>query len=163
MQKRTVPYFVGRTAELTRLHQDLGAGEVVDIWSVKGMGGIGKSELALQYLYRYQDSYPDGILWLDATSATLAEESIGFGIGALQLDIAQELPPQQKIQAVWANWQGTDPVLVVLDNINTVEDFSQAKGQSPPQLLLDYCKHRLQKILKTLRQRILLSVVEFHL
>ena len=103
---------------MTRLHQDLGAGETVDIWSLKGMGGIGKSELALQYLYRYQDSYPDGILWLDATSATLTEDIIGFGIGALQLNITQELPPQQKIQAVWANWQGTAPVLVVLDNID---------------------------------------------
>ena len=41
--------FVGRDKELARLHQELQESERIAITSITGMGGIGKTELALQY------------------------------------------------------------------------------------------------------------------
>ena len=63
------PGFLGRTDDLGRLHaalQDMGtAGErgAVGIVpaGVTGMGGIGKTQLAVKYVYQYRHHYPDGI------------------------------------------------------------------------------------------------------
>ena len=37
-----------------------------------GMGGIGKTQLAVEYVYRHRGDYPDGIFWIDA-AGPLAE------------------------------------------------------------------------------------------
>jgi TIR domain len=60
--------FVGRIPELAQLHDLLQQETPVAICAVQGMGGIGKTELALQFAYQERDrqSYPGGIAWLDA-------------------------------------------------------------------------------------------------
>ena len=75
----TVPYaqhthFVGRDEDLARLHAALGGGDPVGInpaalgnaTGVTGQGGIGKTQLAVEYAYQFQDHYPDGVYWLNA-------------------------------------------------------------------------------------------------
>ena len=76
----TVPYpehthFVGREDDLARLHAALqGAGQVGinpaalndptalgNPTGVTGQGGIGKTQLAVAYAYRYRAAYPDGV------------------------------------------------------------------------------------------------------
>ncbi|MGB2924910.1 MAG: tetratricopeptide repeat protein [Limnothrix sp.] len=131
MRQRTVPYFVGREDELKSLHGFLTDGESVAISAVSGMGGIGKSELALQYIYRYQEDHQGGILWLDGGEDTFAQEIIGFAIAILDLEMPQDVPTQQKVDRVWAHWQGTDPVLVVVDNINKQQDFEAIQSFLP--------------------------------
>lgn len=131
MRQRTVPYFVGREDELKSLHGFLTDGESVAISAVSGMGGIGKSELALQYIYRYQEDHKGGILWLDGGEDTFAQEIIGFAIAILDLEMPQDVPTQQKVDRVWAHWQGTDPVLVVVDNINKQQDFEAIQSFLP--------------------------------
>ena len=45
--------FVGRTRELEHLHQQLQRHDEVAIAAVEGMGGVGKTELAIQYSLRH--------------------------------------------------------------------------------------------------------------
>ena len=49
------PHFVGREAELQQIKDSFSAGNMVYI--VNGIGGIGKSELAYQYLHENRDNY----------------------------------------------------------------------------------------------------------
>jgi hypothetical protein len=70
------PNFVGRSDDLKTLHAALqdqttndaanGGGDAVGIIpaGVTGMGGIGKTQLAVRYAYDYRAHYPDGIYWL---------------------------------------------------------------------------------------------------
>ncbi|MEH2404479.1 hypothetical protein [Nostoc sp.] len=58
--------FVGREADLVALHEQLQQSERVAIASIHGMGGIGKTELALQYALRHLVGkvYSGGVCWL---------------------------------------------------------------------------------------------------
>ncbi|MBW4666952.1 MAG: ATP-binding protein [Cyanomargarita calcarea GSE-NOS-MK-12-04C] len=54
-----IPYtgvrqFVGREKELTNLHQQLEQPRTVAISAVAGMGGVGKSELAIKYAKEHE-------------------------------------------------------------------------------------------------------------
>ncbi|WP_018682915.1 AfsR/SARP family transcriptional regulator [Actinokineospora enzanensis] len=60
--------FVGRRADLDRLDgilADQRAGDSVPIAVVGGIGGIGKTWLALQWAHRELDRFPDGQLYVD--------------------------------------------------------------------------------------------------
>ena len=77
--------FVGRERELERLHQHLQRNHQVVIAAVEGMGGVGKTELAIQYslLHLQSRKYPGGICWLQAR-----DSDIGSQFAALTRDPA---------------------------------------------------------------------------
>jgi hypothetical protein len=64
--------FVGRADELARIHQVLvttrgTAASAALTGSIEGFGGMGKTRLALEYVYRYGPRhFPGGIFWVDA-------------------------------------------------------------------------------------------------
>lgn len=59
-------HFVGRASLLRALHETVALGENGAITVLHGLGGMGKSELALQYANEYARSFPAGIWWIDA-------------------------------------------------------------------------------------------------
>ncbi len=65
--------FVGRDAEMARLHELLVAGKFPVI---TGPGGTGKSELALQYAAQYQAEYPGGLFQVDMETVSSWEYAL---------------------------------------------------------------------------------------
>ena len=55
------PNFTGREAELARLRDNLFSSQPPHVQVISGMGGIGKTELATQYIHRNIDTYE--IIW----------------------------------------------------------------------------------------------------
>ena len=64
--------FVGREDELADIHAKLQEGQGVIVCAVEGMGGVGKTELALQYATRYQQEYV-ARYWLSLREMGLAQ------------------------------------------------------------------------------------------
>ncbi len=68
------PYFTGREAFLSELHERLQNEQRVALTQrqiLSGLGGIGKTQTALEYAYRYRDNY-QAVLWVGAeTSETV--------------------------------------------------------------------------------------------
>ncbi|MEU2117422.1 NB-ARC domain-containing protein [Streptomyces sp. NPDC016459] len=58
------PGFVGRRTELERISAALADHRLV---TVTGVGGVGKTRLALRAAHRAADHYPDGVWWTDLT------------------------------------------------------------------------------------------------
>ncbi len=112
--------FVGREDALTQVHKTLQAGATVAISSVSGMGGVGKTELALQYALQHWQTrtYPGGICWLNARTQDVGLGLLTFARTQLQLpdppDSLQTV--REQVQWVCRHWQG-EPILVVVDDV----------------------------------------------
>ncbi len=76
--------FIGRSTELLWLAERLLPGRpdnnrIVRTVAVTGMGGLGKTQLAVEYAYRYGRYYPGGVYWIGFADG----ESVPEGIAAL--------------------------------------------------------------------------------
>ena len=67
--------FVGRIDDLERLHKCLQKAGTVGVHPamLSGMGGIGKTQLAVEYAYQYTGDYPGGVYWIEAAHNWLEE------------------------------------------------------------------------------------------
>jgi tetratricopeptide (TPR) repeat protein len=60
---------VGRETALQKLRKQLTdtlGTAIGQTASFLGMGGLGKTQLAVEYAYRYRGSYPNGVIWINA-------------------------------------------------------------------------------------------------
>src|SRR5437868_1620294 len=55
------PLFTGREAALARLNAELQVGAPI---AVAGTGGLGKTQLAVEYAHQARAAFPGGIFWL---------------------------------------------------------------------------------------------------
>ena len=116
--------FVGREDKLELLHQGLTDCQQIVITAIAGMGGIGKTELALQYALQYQDSYPGGLCWLQVRGKELGVQIIDFGRRYLGVNPPDylELDLEGQVKYCWSHWKkGT--ALIVLDDVPKYGNF----------------------------------------
>jgi WD40 repeat protein len=115
------PEFVGRNSDLSRLHCTLsgpGSGPVgIRPAGLTGMGGIGKTQLVVEYAYRHKNDYPEGIFWIDA-AGPLVE-----GFARLATDhrlkwAENDQPRDEQIRAAFKALNCRPHALLVLDNLS---------------------------------------------
>jgi tetratricopeptide (TPR) repeat protein len=119
-----VVQFVGRQTELERLHQHFQQNERLAITAVKGMGGIGKTELALQYCYHHheQGTYAGGVCWLRAQEQDIGTQIVKFATAQLDLNPPGDDLPMQ-LAYCWGHWREGE-VLIVFDNVIKYQDIA---------------------------------------
>ena len=70
------PYFCGRDSELEAITAHLKGTERGCAQSaICGLGGVGKTSLAVEYLWRHREDYKDGIFWVSGESDNLFKET----------------------------------------------------------------------------------------
>ncbi|MGD1943741.1 MAG: tetratricopeptide repeat protein [Leptolyngbyaceae cyanobacterium] len=125
--------FVGREQELADLHRQLHQADRLAITAIQGMGGIGKTELALQYAqhHRDQNTYPGGICWLQAKEQNVGTEIVNFATDHLQLTVPTDIDLPRQAQFCWSHWPGEGEVLVVMDDVGGPDDIAAYNAIQP--------------------------------
>jgi tetratricopeptide (TPR) repeat protein len=93
------------------------------------MGGIGKTELALQYALRHLRSqdYPGAVCWLNAR-VDMGTEIVEFARTALNLTLPDLPELRQQVAWCWGQFPSAD-CLIVLDD---VQDYAEIEPLLPP-------------------------------
>src|SRR5439155_7417184 len=110
-------HFVGREAELTQLGRQLRQSRRVVI---HGLGGVGKTQLAVQFLHRHLAEYPDGAFWLHADREGGLVADLAGLVWPLELPEREASEQEEQVEAVvrWLHDRGR--WLLVLDNLEPV-------------------------------------------
>ncbi|HIK57409.1 MAG TPA: tetratricopeptide repeat protein, partial [Synechococcales cyanobacterium M55_K2018_004] len=121
------PSFRGREDDWARLHAALQQTERVAITALHGMGGVGKTELALQYATAKlrEGAYPGGVCWLGAREQELGMQITQYFQAQLGLSLPDGLDDlAAQVGYCWRHWREGE-VLVVVDDVayQRVEDY----------------------------------------
>ena len=115
------PHFTGRGQALAALDRELVAGATVTVQSVHGMGGIGKTQLAIEYAHRHATDY-DAVWWIAAEEPALIPGQ--FAALAGRLGRPSEPDPDALRDLVHDALREVPGWLLVFDNADSVEDIA---------------------------------------
>jgi hypothetical protein len=123
-ERHRMPYrslgekFIGRVDSFWNLHDSLFrdgttilAGEVV----VVGTGGLGKTQLAIEYVHRFGPVYTGGVYWVDADRglSTLISQ-VGEAAG---IEVDNKADEARQVEQIWHGLNRLPgPSLLILDN-----------------------------------------------
>ena len=128
--------FFGRDQVLAELHQLLQKGDHrVAIASVDGMGGVGKTELAVQYARSHFKTYRGGVVWLAGEQSL--SELLEFAQAQLfdkRIRLADLGNERVQLQYCWRNWPAQEKppesVLLIFDDVT--DYCTQVREILPP-------------------------------
>src|SRR5258708_31065793 len=116
------PLFVGRGDELVQVAAALKGGDTVALGQVvasTGLGGLGKTQLAVELVHRYAGFFAGGVFWLSFARADEIPLQVAACAGPGAMDLApsiETLPLDERVQRVQRAWQSPIPRLLVFDN-----------------------------------------------
>ena len=130
------PHFQDPNDLLARLHAQLsvsGSAAVLARAALFGMGGVGKTQLALKYSHAYRDLYA-GVWWFRAESETTLQLDAQAACEAAHAPIAQGETPA----AAFKRWLERQPTswLLVYDNAEDVAALRPYLPENKPHHLL---------------------------
>ncbi|MEN8446325.1 MAG: tetratricopeptide repeat protein, partial [Cyanobacteria bacterium J06555_13] len=121
--------FVGRDAVMEQLHQILQQDSRAAVSAIAGMGGVGKTELALQYALMHRESFPAGLCWLSARGENVGTQIVQFGRSLLDLDLPEKLDDlAEQVKFCWQHWRKGN-VLLIFDDVT---DYRAIEPYFPP-------------------------------
>jgi len=130
--------FTGREDLLERLDHQLTLQSPVALTqpvSVTGLGGIGKTEMALEYAYRHRSAYRH-VLWATADSQEKLITEIRRLAASLRLPEKDENDPYRVVSAV-RDWLNEHPNwLLILDNVEDLSLVTWVIPSEPPGAVL---------------------------
>lgn len=114
-------YMVGRDVALEKVRQQLLAGKPTSIGQTalfQGIGGLGKTQLAVEYAHHYRDQYPNGVYWITA------DENIDAQLTKIAVDAKWVSPVSEhviKLDVARNRLRTYSDCLIIFDNLESVD------------------------------------------
>jgi transcriptional activator/tetratricopeptide repeat protein len=128
------PHFTGRGALLDRLHQQLRADQdALVVRALYGLGGVGKTQLAIEYAHRYASDY-DLVWWIDAEQPVLIPEQF-LGLAG-RLGLPTDAVAAEVVTRVLTELGARDRWLLIFDNAEHPTDIAGYRPAGAGHLLV---------------------------
>ena len=123
------PNFVGRQQDLKNLHKALQNEGKVSVCAVRGMGGVGKTELAVQYALskEFQQRYV-ACYWFSLNQGDLATQILLKAAPYLAMPekLQKSGSVEEQVKWCWQNWHPQEgQILIVIDDVKSLEDIPE--------------------------------------
>ena len=118
-------YFSGRVEQLNdidALFKKKKRDAVSICQNISGLGGVGKTQLAVEYAYRYHRSYKNGIWFVIAENPTTIYNSFVAFSECFGLSLPPEFKPENLQQAVRVWLLENHSWLLIFDNLEMIDD-----------------------------------------
>ncbi|KAL5116347.1 hypothetical protein ACEQ8H_005695 [Pleosporales sp. CAS-2024a] len=134
-------YFVGRSDELAVMRRRLLEEKDCDKITIVGLGGIGKTQLALQFAYEIREAQPEwSIFWLPAVSMESFEQACAHIVALLGLPQAGDGKDDAGISMKrYLSSDQAGPWLMIVDN---ADDRDMVFGKERSKGIVDYLPER---------------------
>lgn len=128
---------VGRADVLEKVHRQLKSGRPTVIGQAavfQGLGGLGKTQMAVEYAHRYQHEYPNGVYWLNADQ-DLEAQLTQLAVEARWVSPASE--HRYKLEMALHRLRTFSDCLIIFDNLERIEAIRPylPEGSANPHLL----------------------------
>ncbi|KAL2817370.1 hypothetical protein BJX63DRAFT_419631 [Aspergillus granulosus] len=151
---RKNPGFVGREGEIAKVEELFGKIDGPPKGAICGLGGVGKTQIALELAYRLRKRDPTcSVFWIPCTSSASVEQAYvdiaqTIGIQGVKPGDAKEHVKAYLSQANGQKW------LLIFDNADNMEMWVAAEGSAGPTELINFLPQSEQgHILFTTRNR----------
>ena len=114
-------FLVGRETALEKVRQQLLTGKPTRMGQtalLQGIGGLGKTQLAVEYANKYREAYPNGVYWITA------DENIDAQLTQLAVDANWVAPASEhsiKLDIARHRLKTYSDCLIVFDNLESMD------------------------------------------
>ncbi len=124
------PDFVGREDYLSILENEFSDESKRCVFILRGMDGIGKTEIALQYAKRHLEEY-NTVIWLDATSIETLRNDCQRILKAYQPTLSTDTDDNEQTALSFCQFiEQRNKTLLVFDNADFYQSFPGTKQKS---------------------------------
>ncbi len=114
--------FSGRDLLISRLHEELSVQDTATVCTLFGLGGVGKTRLAIEYANRYADKYSP-VWWISADEPHLIAQQ--YAVLGTRLEIINETSrPHDNVSAVQEYLRQHKNWLLIFDNVDKPADIA---------------------------------------
>jgi tetratricopeptide (TPR) repeat protein len=118
------PYFTGRVEKLDAIHSNFQSNDGVSFsQSLTGLGGVGKTAIALEYAFRYSHEY-ETIWWVNAETPVSAFDAYKDFALHKKLTTSDDVSADEIIDAMKQWFKNNDKWLFIFDNADS-DDYDK--------------------------------------
>lgn len=128
--------------------------------AVQGLGGVGKTAIAIEYAHRYGSDY-DLVWWIPADQLPSVRGSLATLAAKLHLEPSAATGIDGAISAVLDALRRGDPYsrwLLIFDNADQPEDINHLIPRGPGDVLITSRNHRWQSVIDTVPMDVFLRL-----
>jgi len=124
------PQFLGRDSEINRLEKVILAQNRIRKAAIAGLGGVGKTQIALELAYHFLDQNPNySVFWIRSTNMEAVEKSFIDICDALGLPRTPSSDPKLQVKSYLSKSAGH--WLLIVDNADDTELWMSSQSSYP--------------------------------